>query len=164
MIVFIGGVDYVAFDEVIDLQAGTTGFTYNVTIRSNPAVEPTETFNAIISFVSEAALLVTQNTATVQIADVNGLSYNSYTSTRSYFTNFLSEVTIGFDKDNYIIDENIGYITITCIASGPVFTNVTLNIHDSPNTAQSQLSIYYNISLHHIYYQSLMTILDLIRT
>ena len=152
MIVFIGGVDYVAFDEVIDLQAGTTGFTYNVTIISNSAAEPTETFNAIISFVSEAALLVTQNTATVQIADVNGLSYNSCASTWSHFNNFLSDITIGFYKVNYIIEENRGYITITCIASGPVFTNITLNIQDSPNTAQSQLSMYYNISLHDIYY------------
>ena len=77
MIVFIGGVDYVAFDEVIDLQAGTTGFTYNVTIRSNPAPEPTETFNAIISFVSGKILTVIQDTATVQISDVDGkLSHN----------------------------------------------------------------------------------------
>ena len=51
--------------------------------------------------------------------------------------NFLSEVIIGFDIDNYRIDENKGYITVTCTASGPVLTNITLNIHDSPNTAQS---------------------------
>ena len=105
-----------------------------------------------MSFVSGASLIVTQNTATVQIADVDGLSYNLCTSNWLYFTNFLSEVTIGFDKDNYIIDENRGYVTVTCTASGPVFTNVTLNIQDSPNTTQSQLSIYYSISLHHIYY------------
>ena len=139
MIVFIGGVDYVAFDEVIDLQTGTTEFTYNVTIRSNSAAEQTETFNAIMSFVSGTALLITHNIATVQIADVNGLSYNSCASTWSHFNNFLSGITIEFDKENYIIEENRGYITITCTASGPVFTNVTLNIYDSPNTAQSQL-------------------------
>ena len=72
MIVFIGGVDYVAFDEVIDLQVGATGFTYNVIIRSNPAAEPTETFNAIISFVSGGILTVTQGTATIQILDNDG--------------------------------------------------------------------------------------------
>ena len=72
MIVFIGGADYEAFDEVIDLQPGTTGFTYNVTIRSNPAAEPTETFNVIISFVSGGTLIVTQNTATVYILDNDG--------------------------------------------------------------------------------------------
>ena len=59
---------------------------------------------------------------------------------------FLSEVTIGFNTDKYIIDENRGYVTVTCTTSGPVFANVTLNIQDSPNTAQSQLSIYYDIS------------------
>ena len=72
MIVFIGGIDYVAFDEVIDLQAGATGFTYNVTIRSNPASESTETFNVIISFVSGGTLIVTHNTATIQILDDDG--------------------------------------------------------------------------------------------
>ena len=72
MIVFIGGVDYVAFDEVIDLQVGATGFIYNVTIRSNPAAEPTETFNVIISFVSGGTLIVTHNTATFHILDVDG--------------------------------------------------------------------------------------------
>ena len=69
MIVFIGGTDYVPFNEVIDLQAGTTGFTYNVTIRSNPVTEPTETFNVIMFFVSGNILKVTQNTATIQIFD-----------------------------------------------------------------------------------------------
>ena len=72
MIVFIGGVDYVAFDEVIDLQAGTTGFTYIVTIGTNPASESTETFNAIMSFVSGWTLIVTHNTATIQILDDDG--------------------------------------------------------------------------------------------
>ena len=69
MVVFIGGVDYVAFDEVIDLQAGTTGFTYNVTIISNSITEPTETFNATMSFVSGGNLTVTHNTAKIQIFD-----------------------------------------------------------------------------------------------
>ena len=54
--------------------------------------------------------------------------------------------------DNYTIDENRGYTTVICAASGPVFTNVTLHIQDIPNTAQSQLSIYYNVLLHDIYY------------
>ena len=72
MIVFIGGADYEAFDEVIDLQAETTGFTYNVTIRSNPAAEPAKTFNVIIYFVSGGTLIVTQNTATVYILDNDG--------------------------------------------------------------------------------------------
>ena len=64
---FVGGVDYVPFDEVIDLQAGSTGFTYNVTIISNPITEPTETFNILMSFVSGETLTVTQDTATIQI-------------------------------------------------------------------------------------------------
>ena len=72
MIVLIGGIDYVAFDEVIDLEAGTTGFTYNVTIKSNLEAEPIETFNAIMSFVSGGTLIVTHNTATIQILDDNG--------------------------------------------------------------------------------------------
>ena len=58
---------------------------------------------------------------------------------------FLSGVTIGFTTDNYRDNENKGYITVNCTASGPVFNDVTLNIRDSPNTAQSQLSIYYLI-------------------
>ena len=69
MIVFIGDVDYVAFDEVINLQAGSTGFTYNVTIRSNPVTEPTETFNVTMSFVSGGNLTITHNTAKIQIID-----------------------------------------------------------------------------------------------
>ena len=69
MIVFIGGVDYIAFDEVINLQAGSTGFTYNVTIISNPIIEPTETFNATVSFVSGGNLTITHNTAKIQIID-----------------------------------------------------------------------------------------------
>ena len=68
----VGNVDYVAFDEVIDLQAGTTGFTYNVTIRSNPGAEPTEIFNIIMSFVSGGILRVTQDMATIQILDSDG--------------------------------------------------------------------------------------------
>ena len=43
-----------------------------MTIRSNPAPEPTETFNAIMSFVSGKILTVIQDTATVQISDVDG--------------------------------------------------------------------------------------------
>ena len=72
MIVIIGGVDYVAFDEVINLQAGSTGFTYNVTIRSNSGNESTEIFNIIMSFVSGDTLRVTHNTATIQILDDDG--------------------------------------------------------------------------------------------
>ena len=73
MIVFIGGVDYVAFDEVIDLQAGATGFTYNVTIRSNPGFEPIETFNVIMSFMFGGTLIVvTHNTAIIQILNNHG--------------------------------------------------------------------------------------------
>ena len=72
MIIFIGGIDYLAFDEVIDLQAGSTGFTYNVTIISNPVTEPTETFNATMSFVSGETLTVTHNTAKIQIIDNDG--------------------------------------------------------------------------------------------
>ena len=62
-----------AFDSFVDLQVGATGFMYNVTIRSNPEPEPTETFNAIMSFVSGGALTVTQNAATVRITDIDGL-------------------------------------------------------------------------------------------
>ena len=69
MIIFIGDVDYVAFDKLIDIQTGSTGFTYNVTIRSNPSTEPTETFNVIISYASGGTLIVTQDTATIQILD-----------------------------------------------------------------------------------------------
>ena len=65
--------DYASFDSFIDLQTGATGFMYNVTIMSNPEAEAIETFNAIMSFVSGGTLTVTQNTATVQIADVDGL-------------------------------------------------------------------------------------------
>ena len=72
MIVFIGGVDYVAFDEIIDLQAGTTGFTYNVTIRYNPGSEPIETFNVIMSFMFGGTLIVTHNTAIIQILNNHG--------------------------------------------------------------------------------------------
>ena len=75
MIVFIGDVDYVAFDEVIDLQAGATGFTYNVTIRSNPGNEPTETFNAVMSFILGGTLIVTHNTATIQILGDDSKTY-----------------------------------------------------------------------------------------
>ena len=75
MIVFIGGVDYVAFDEIIDLQAGATGFTYNVTIISNPGNEPTKTFNAIMSFVLGGTLIVTHNTATIQILGDDGKTF-----------------------------------------------------------------------------------------
>ena len=75
MIVLIGGIDYVAFDEVIDLEARTTGFTYNVTIRSNSDAEQIETFNVIMSYVSGGFLIVTQDTATVQISDVDGKNY-----------------------------------------------------------------------------------------
>ena len=77
MIVFIGGVDYVAFDEVINLQAGSTGFTYNVTIISKPGTESTETFNATMSFVSGGNLTITHNTATIQIID-NGKRFLFY--------------------------------------------------------------------------------------
>ena len=73
MMFSIGGTDYASFNEVINIQAGDTGFTYNVTIRSNPEAEPTETFNAVMSFVSGGALTVTQNTATVRITDIDGL-------------------------------------------------------------------------------------------
>ena len=72
MIVFIGGVDYVAFDEVIDLQVGATGFIYNVTIRHNPAAEPIETFNVIMSFMLGGTLIVTHNTAIIQILNNHG--------------------------------------------------------------------------------------------
>ena len=66
---------------------------------------------------------------------------------------FLSGVTVGFTTNNYRDNENKGYITVTCTASGPVFNDVTLNIRDSPNTAQSQLSIYTMLLLlHDIYY------------
>ena len=69
----IGGTDYASFNEIIVLQAGATGFTYNVTIKSNPEPEPTETFNAILSYEAGGALTVTQNTARVRIADIDGL-------------------------------------------------------------------------------------------
>ena len=72
MMFSIDGTDYASFNEVINLQAGATGFTYDVTIRSNPEAEQIETFRAIMSFVSGGALTITQNTATVQISDVDG--------------------------------------------------------------------------------------------
>ena len=64
-----------AFNNVIDLQAGATGFTYNVTIKSNSKAEPIETFNAIMSYVSGGFLTITQDMATIQILDVDGKCY-----------------------------------------------------------------------------------------
>ena len=75
MVVFIGNVDYAAFDELIDLQAGATGFTYNVTIISNPGAESTEIFNIIMSFISGGTLRVTQDMATIQILDDDGKKF-----------------------------------------------------------------------------------------
>ena len=72
MMFSIGDTDYASFNEVIVLQAGATGFTYNVTIKSNPEAEPIETFNAILSYESGGPLTVTQDTATVRISDVDG--------------------------------------------------------------------------------------------
>ena len=73
MMFSIDGTDYTSFNEVIVLQAGSTGFTYDVTIKSNPEAEPTETFNATMSYESGGTLTVTQDTATVRISDVDGL-------------------------------------------------------------------------------------------
>ena len=64
--------DYASFDRFIDLQTGATGFTYDVTIMSNSEAELIETFNANMSYVSGGFLTVTQDTATVQISDVDG--------------------------------------------------------------------------------------------
>ena len=68
----IGGTDYASFNEVIVLPAGATGFTYNVTIKSNPEAEQIETFTATMSYESGGAVTVTQDTATVRISDVDG--------------------------------------------------------------------------------------------
>ena len=70
--IYIGDTDYTSFNEVIVLQANANGFMYDVTIKSNPEAEPIETFNAILSYESGGVLTVTQDTATVQIYDVDG--------------------------------------------------------------------------------------------
>ena len=72
MIFSIANTDYSFFNEVIFLQVGATGFTYNVTIRSNSEAEQIETFNAIMSYESGGILTVTHNIATVRISDVDG--------------------------------------------------------------------------------------------
>ncbi|XP_019849170.1 PREDICTED: uncharacterized protein LOC100641243 [Amphimedon queenslandica] len=65
------GVDYVPFNQMITLPAGSTGHYYTTTILSNSEAEPPEHFSATLEFVSGSPLIVTGSNATVTINDVD---------------------------------------------------------------------------------------------
>ena len=69
---FAGDADYTGFDQNIVLPAGSTEFSYNVTILSDDIVEDSEMFDVDLSYVSGSPLTVTGPDATVTITDSSG--------------------------------------------------------------------------------------------
>ena len=74
----IGNVDYSGFTDDLVLPAGSTSFSYNITILSDDSVEQPEVFNVDVSYVSGSSLTVTGSDATVTITDPSSETLCNY--------------------------------------------------------------------------------------
>uniref|UniRef100_A0A1X7TNB9 Calx-beta domain-containing protein n=2 Tax=Amphimedon queenslandica TaxID=400682 RepID=A0A1X7TNB9_AMPQE len=107
-------IDYIAFNEEITLPAGSTGFSYNVTILPSTVSEYTEMFKAKMSYISGSPI-VTESDATIQIYDN-------------------SRILLTFSSPEYIVSESNRSVTITITSAQPVLNDVVIILTDVPTS------------------------------
>ena len=73
ILLIIGGVDYMSFNEIITLYPGNTTFQYRVLIMADSEDENDEMFQAMITLESGGGVIINDqaDTATITIQDLN---------------------------------------------------------------------------------------------
>ncbi len=125
------GVDYTAFDEVITLSPGDTGFSYQVEILSDNDIEvEPELFQAQLSIVGTSSSLTLdedKDLANITITDINSMF--------TYFLNImiysiLSSVILALRFQTFLESglENVGNITLTILSEGNIPANEDISL------------------------------------
>ena len=110
---------------------------FNVTIEVDNFTESSEIFSVTLSIVSgNSRVLIDSNADTATITILDSIPLNQDDSTLLSSLHFIihwlifAVITIGFNPTAHNIREEVGFVTWTIVASGPVPSDTVLRLTD----------------------------------